>query len=183
MITTDDYLKLQSIAKKIDPVNYLDLVHDSILKHDSYVECIKSLKYNQLKYRSCNIVDNTRDFVCDLVCSKCNKVLPISFFYKRLIMGTAIISYQCKDCEKSYYKEYYKKNRIEIIDRNREYYKINKENIKARARANYNTEYKKEYYLKNKERIALKGKEYRDKNSEIIKQRKRVYNQKKKNKL
>jgi len=80
-------------------------------------------------------------------------------------------------------KEYYEKNKDEIILKNKEYYEKNKEKYKE-----YNKEYQlnnkdklkkyyqnnnkdKEYYEKNKDKIKLRKKEYYEKNKEMILQK------------
>jgi len=70
------------------------------------------------------------------------------------------------ECHKEYYednkelireknKEYYEKNREKKIEKQKEYYEDNKEQIR---------EYKKEYYEKNKQKVLEQQREYRKKN-------------------
>jgi len=57
----------------------------------------------------------------------------------------------CKSCKKEYDKQYFLKNRDEILNRNKNYLDKNLELQK---------EYRKNYYMKNKEQIIDKNKKY-----------------------
>jgi hypothetical protein len=61
------------------------------------------------------------------------------------------------------YKEYYKKNKVKIIEQVKEYCSENKEKV---------AEYQKEYCQKNKDRLRQKNEEYRETNEEQIKRNK-----------
>jgi len=109
-------------------------------------------------------------------CSKCEEVKPLTDYYKRSASKDGLC-YQCKTCKnktamkwqqtdkyKTYKAEYAK--RPEVVEKNRQYYKDNKEAIIERAR---------QYQLDNKEYVAERSKQYRLANKEIIAERNKQY--------
>jgi len=72
-----------------------------------------------------------------------------------------------------YYKQYYKNNKEELLEKLKEYCENNKEKIKERKKGYYekNKEKMKEYRENNKEQIKERMKEYYKNNKEKIKQK------------
>lgn len=87
------------------------------------------------------------------VCKKCNKELPNDNFHKCKggKLGTRSV---CKSCcnklNKARNKEYYQKNKKEILEKKREYYQDNKEDIKKKN---------KSYYYENQEKCQKEARE------------------------
>jgi hypothetical protein len=67
------------------------------------------------------------------ICSKCNKDLNNSLFYKDRSKLDGLSSY-CKPCRKERTREYREINKQECKARNRKYYKENKDSINAKRR-------------------------------------------------
>ena len=118
-------------------------------------------------------------------CSKCNENKPITEFYKRKENkdGYHGVCKICYDLRINNYNKQNREKRLETCikynnknkDKQKQYYLINKDRIKARNEINKNERlnYSKQYYEKNKEKILIKIKEYRKNNKDNIKQ----YNQ------
>lgn len=105
------------------------------------------------------------------ICSKCGeeKLATTEFFHKA-IKGKCGLKAICKACSSQYNKKqkaiYYKNNKEEILKRNENWRKENKE-VYARG--------KKTYYENNKEEILEKMKKYRDINANDINYRRGLY--------
>ena len=86
--------------------------------------------------------------IMTLICIKCGKKKRINFFVKdsKKKEGYRPI---CKDCRNIYLKDWNKKNKQEIIERNKRYSKKYPERIKQQA---------KNYYKKNRKKIRKKAK-------------------------
>ena len=80
------------------------------------------------------------------VCTKCNKELPISEFYKDNRTKDGLYS-NCKEC----HSKYYKTNKQHYNQYHKQYYQTNKEHY---------SQYRKQYYKTNKEHISQQHKEY-----------------------
>ena len=106
-------------------------------------------------------------------CTKCNITKTISEFYKQSNSPTGSKP-QCKNCEKKYIKEYYQKNKDEMINYGKKHYADNKELRKEKA---------KHYYQENKENIDKKYKKYYQKNKDEIACRTKKYQQSERGKL
>jgi len=63
------------------------------------------------------------------ICSKCKKEKPLKEFHKQKANKDGL-AYQCKECNKERNKEYYKNNKEEIKGQRKEHYKANSEKIK-----------------------------------------------------
>lgn len=86
-----NYENILRSAKRIDPVNYMDLAHDHILTGQS----MKSLKYY---YKTVNEVDYTiNDDTCK-VCEKCNEIKPITAFRRYSQNGKTFTGNVCRAC-------------------------------------------------------------------------------------
>ena len=93
-------------------------------------------------------------------CSMCSEEKELDQFNERRCN-------QCRDCEKKWKSEWYKKNKKKIAKKTKTYRRKNIVNIKTR---------KREYYLENKEYIDQKNKLYEIKNKEkMVKYRKNYY--------
>lgn len=102
-----NYENILRSAKRIDPVNYMDLAHDHILTGQS----MKSLKYY---YKTVNEVDYTIHQDTCQVCEKCNKIKPIAAFRNRILKGKKFTESICRACntEKDKQRKIYLKNYI-----------------------------------------------------------------------
>lgn len=105
------------------------------------------------------------------ICSKCNIDKDISDYPKN---GNI-----CKQCKSLYIKEYYKKNREVILNKEKIRYEDNKsERIEKQKKYNSSKseeqkKYLKEYRQSNKEELKQKRKEYNNKNKEKINENRR----------
>ena len=124
------------------------------------------------------------------ICIKCGeeKLATVKYFYANKSMKDGILS-KCKHCKIEEVKEYRLRNIEKVRKTKREYYKANKEEIKAKS-IRYSkenrkliSENKKIYYKANKEKIKELNREYRKNNACIIKERKRIYAEKNKEKI
>ena len=92
------------------------------------------------------------------ICSICKNILHISKFNKNKNCKYGVSS-RCKECDRKYYKEYYKNNKEKIIETNKEYYEDNKEKIYKRTRQyaidnkEKSNEYKRKYKKNNPDKI------------------------------
>ena len=98
-------------------------------------------------------------------CKKCKIEKDFSCFYKQK-KGKYGLCGICKYCDKERNKEYYKYNKEKRKEQKKEYYKSNKEKRKEQA---------KEYYENNKEKIKEKRKEYYNANKEKRKEKRKEY--------
>jgi 5-methylcytosine-specific restriction endonuclease McrA len=95
----------------------------------------------------------------------------------------------CKECTKLNKKQYYIKNKKEILEIRKEYYKVNKKEInKNRKIRNKNNKERnsikaKEYYKKNKDRIKKNRQQYYKNNKEKILIKDKEYRKINKNKI
>lgn len=80
-------------------------------------------------------------------------------------------------CKKHYLNNYYKNNRIKMLNQSKKYQKENSKKLVEKRKKQ-----KAEYYLKNKERISKAHKEYRENNKEKEKARHLRWGQKNKDK-
>jgi hypothetical protein len=111
------------------------------------------------------------------ICSNCNKEKPLSDFSKKNKTSTGEQKYQpkCKDCVNEEMISYREKHIQDRIEYDKEYYAKNKENILNN---------KKVYHQKNKEDILIKKKKYRDNpESKLIQKEYRKNNRKHLNEL
>lgn len=103
------------------------------------------------------------------ICTKCHKRKLLNKFYKASNQKTGIRP-DCKDCSNEYYKEYYKKNYLQINKYWRNYYRTNRNELLNYRKNNlhiYNKQrkirrfndisYKIKENLRNRLRQALKG--------------------------
>ncbi|MGJ1376467.1 hypothetical protein [Sphingobacterium multivorum] len=107
----NDYALLICKAKRIDPKNYLDMVHDSIVNShrlDDALSLLNGLKYS---YKSVIPNDNRKLIITDQVCKKCNEVYPINFFEDLITNGSVYKRNECRNCRKKYRNELYAKNK------------------------------------------------------------------------
>lgn len=163
-----NYEQLIVLAKKIDPNNYMDLVHDQILTGKSF----KELKFN---YKSCAENDFTQDFGTANTCIKCNEVKPIACFRVISKMGRKYVTNVCKDCNMRYFRERYnnnsefkskvKKSWKKHYDSNREYY------------VNRSRKYRTENSEKSKECVRISFRKWYERNKDTpeFKEARRVY--------
>lgn len=86
-----DYNKLIIIARSIDPVNYMDIVHDHILDGKP----MKGIKYDYLTVKE---YDTTVSEGTQKVCCLCNEILPIACFNLFISKGKTYTGNQCKKC-------------------------------------------------------------------------------------
>jgi len=102
------------------------------------------------------------------ICTKCKENKDFSEFTKG--NDEYGLRYQCKLCE----KEYYKKNKERILEKQRVYYRNNSNRLSERNKLYYeeNTEAvnkrNMEYRRKNKEKESKRGKLYRSNNKKMI---------------
>ena len=114
------------------------------------------------------------------LCNKCEKEKELTFFHKDKSKKDGYRN-SCKDCQKNYSRDFYKKNKESICEYSNEYYKsiCNDSNYKLN-RSEYMSiyksensekirEYNREYSLLNKEKISISNKIYRENNKEKIK--------------
>ncbi len=121
-------------------------------------------------------------------CYKCKKIIDIKQFHKNKSKKDGLAT-QCKSCVKKYQSTYlldnisilkekraayYKNNRHNILEKNKEKYQDNKEILKQNA---------KEYRVKNKDIIVSKRAESYQKNKEQIKKKVSEYSKKNKKAL
>jgi len=79
-----------------------------------------------------------------------------------------------KEEANEYAKEYYKKNKDDILLRTKKYKEENKDAVKLRSKA---------YYEKNKEALAEKKKAYREENKEYLEEKRKRYREENKEKI
>lgn len=84
---------------------------------------------------------------------------------------------QCKQCKSKIDKNYYELNKEQVKNNANEYYEINKEQILAKKDKEKLKEYNKIYKQENSEYISEYNKEYREKNKETIQIQRRGYKQ------
>ena len=72
-------------------------------------------------------------------CFRCNETKPLSEFYGNRSRWDGH-SDECKDCNKALRKDYYNRNRRQIIARNKAYYYVNRDEINARRKQKYHAE-------------------------------------------
>lgn len=116
------------------------------------------------------------------VCTHCQRALPLENFCKNKRRKDGLNNW-CRECSKLYKKSYYGKNKEEILEAHKEYYKNhkeaersyrerNKERIKLRK-----TEYRKTH----REQERAQKKKWREENREKVRQQKRDSYQRLKN--
>ena len=100
-------------------------------------------------------------------CTCCGRWLVASTanFYKHNT-GRYGLESRCKECKKSYDKQWQQANRDKKAENNKKYHEANKERI---------AEHRKQYYEKNKEKIRERRKQYRENNKEKIRERNKKY--------
>lgn len=107
-------------------------------------------------------------------CSKCKEVKEVKLF----CVKNGKIESDCKECRNNYMKQRYELNKEELNrkgrERNKIYYKNNKEKVRA---------YSREYEKKNKDKIAERKKAHREANKELYKERQKNYNDRNKEKF
>lgn len=153
-LTNDEYLKLIKIARKFNS-NYLDIVHDAILKGKTFEVSIKLLNFGGKKYHTVNLVDKTIG-VYENVCKDCNRNLPSSMFRICFNLNSKYLGNQCNDCKKKYVRDRYhsvKEVRQKILD-----------SCKKRLSTQKYKDYQKEYRRQNSEKNKVYQKEYKKKN-------------------
>ncbi|AZB17602.1 hypothetical protein EG352_07390 [Chryseobacterium indologenes] len=158
-----NYDKLIEVAKVIDPINYLDIVHDHILSGKS----LKSLKYD---YLTVNKYDTTIFEGVEKVCNLCNKILPIAMFTLRIQNGRTYTGNQCKTCLSKRNSEQRKhKCKTDEVYRAK-FLEYNKKRRSSPDYKEYQKEYQKEYYSKKNKFIRAEKRkndlEYKAKNTE-----------------
>ncbi|RKE81984.1 hypothetical protein [Chryseobacterium sp. AG363] len=184
-----DYNNLIKIAKTIDPVNYLDIVHDHLLTS-------KPMKGIKFDYKSTAENDFTLDVGTSNTCQKCNQIKPSGMFRVISNNGSKFLTNTCDDCRLSYFRDRYNNNpdfREKVKESNKKSYRKhaetrkeyqkqyrseNEERVKAKVRECLKKyyqknkaklyEYQKEYRLKNKEKISLYQKKYREKKALLL---------------
>jgi hypothetical protein len=107
-------------------------------------------------------------------CKKCGIIKEIELFYKKCN--------SCKSCEIERTKEYIRKNKEKVSQKNKQRYlenreenlakkrlydDKNREKVREKARNRYDRDAAKEYYKKNKDKILKRNKEWSDSNKEI----------------
>lgn len=121
-------------------------------------------------------------------CSRCNEIKNDKYF-RNIKRNKDGLSCWCLECEKEYKKQYYKKNKKEILKKQKFYTEKNKEKIKQQSKNSYEKnkkkilEQQKLYVEKNKEKIKKYQKEYRLKNKDKIKKQADEYRLKNKDKV
>ncbi len=103
------------------------------------------------------------------ICTKCNCKKLLFEFHKNIGTKDRLTTI-CKLCIKIYSKNYYKKNKDTILNRNFNYYDKNKEQI-----AKYQKEYSIKYRKEHKKEKAILDKKYRDRNKNKLKKYFREY--------
>jgi len=107
------------------------------------------------------------------ICGKCKIIKFISDFSKRKNDASGV-QCTCKECSRSYAKDYYKKNKKKIINQVNAYQENNKDKTKKDVKVYYTANRKKilihlkKYYHLNKETILKKSKHYQKANREKI---------------
>lgn len=86
-----DYDGILNAAKKVDPLNFMDLAHDHILTGQS----MQSLKFY---YKTVNEIDYTINQDTCSTCRKCNEIKPISAFRTRTMNGKTFTESICRKC-------------------------------------------------------------------------------------
>ena len=132
------------------------------------------------------------------ICSKCGIEKSINDFNKTKSM--------CKSCEKEYKREYYQRNkdnilkktseyrnnnREKVIETNRKYKESHRQLLRDKAKKyyyenreqildnhkEYMKEYNKKYYAENKDKLSIKKKKYQKENAERIKEYRKKYDE------
>lgn len=119
------------------------------------------------------------------LCSKCSKKKPVSEFSKRKRSKDGY-SIWCKECMRAYHSVWYAKNKADLDEKHREYYREHLEERRAYSKE-YNARpevkaHKLEYQRENQERVRKYHREYRKKNAEAVRERERKYYHANKNK-
>jgi len=197
-ITNFQYNQLISKALFISKTNASDIVHDAILKYDSFDECIMKMKFEKTKYNTVKEIDLTRAFETK-ICIKCNIPSPISCFevyrYKSILSTKNV----CIECRFKHRKKYDELNKERINERTRlrwatdnnfsekrinehvKWAKENKDHVNnyqnewREKNREKSVEYMKKWRLKNKEDLKIKRRKYFIENREQIKKKEKEY--------
>ena len=100
-------------------------------------------------------------------CAKCGIEKELSEFSKDRSLKSGRRS-DCKECRRSYYKEYYAKNQEKLVAYRREYVASNRERVREEHRARYRrnrekfSERNKAYYRANTDRLKRYNRNYRN---------------------
>ena len=103
------------------------------------------------------------------ICSKCKQTKNLCEFTKDKNKKDGLFLY-CKECKKSVAKKEYEKNKVRILNYQKEYYKENTNEIKVRVKKDYlekqkdKLNYQKEYYQQNINKKLEYAKQYRQDN-------------------
>lgn len=97
-ISAEEYESLIRKAKAIDPVNFMDMVHDHLLTGQS----LNAVKFDYLKV---NQYDTTKFEDTAKACNKCNKIKPAACFRIQEVKGKLYLRCQCTKCEGKAYAE------------------------------------------------------------------------------
>lgn len=97
-ISNFNYEQIINAARKVDPLNYMDLAHDHIITGKSFTE----LKY---KYKTVNEIDYTKFQGTTNTCGKCNQILPIACFRSHDRNGKTYVENVCRKCNTAKDKE------------------------------------------------------------------------------
>lgn len=159
-LSNDEYLKLIKVSKKFNS-NYLDVVHDAILKGKTFEASLKLLNFGSKKYNTVNLIDKTIG-IYENVCKKCNRNLPASMFRICHNLNSKYLGNECSDCKKKYVRDRYhsiKEVRQKFIEAS-----------KIRAQGQSYKDYQKEYRKLNSEKNKAYQKEYKKKNLLTLKE-------------
>lgn len=181
-MTTKEYEELIQFAKNIDPVNYLDIVHDYILDGGT-------LKGHKFKYKTSAIHDYTTLQGTTNTCTICNEIKPVACFALVQTAGLKYTANQCIDCINKNRRERYKNDpefRKKVDSFNQAWKEKNLEKVKAYNKAYYgewikdNKEYRRNYNKKWRQENPDKVRQQYDRNNEYNKkyqQRKKLLQQ------
>lgn len=89
--STFNYEQIINAARKVDPVNFMDLAHDHIITGKSFIE----LKY---RYKTVNEIDYTKYQGTTNTCQKCNQIIPIACFRTHNRSGKTYVENVCRKC-------------------------------------------------------------------------------------
>lgn len=205
-ITEIQYEQLLKKAGFISNTNAYDIVHDAILKYNSFDECVLKMRFEKVKYNTVKEIDLTVLYETK-ICIKCNIPTPISSF--EIYRYGSILSTKniCSECNYKHRHEYHKLTKNRTNERLRLKYEKDPDfrkkkdaaslNWKRKNKEKYNEyqrkfreknkerqlEYRKKYDENNKERILEKRRQYLDENKEKIKAKDKIWREKNKNTL
>ena len=121
-------------------------------------------------------------------CKDCGKNKELSDFYKNKLMSEGYVN-RCKECKKSYQREYGQVKKEDISKKSAVYREKNRDKINAQKKRHYEENKErllatqKQYYEQNKQEVLDRNKKYRDANKDKVAETSKKYVQDNKDKI